>query len=322
MAKKLTYEEVKNFIEVESGSGCKLLSEEYIRNNSKLLIMCKCGNNFKTEYTTFKCSNKRQCNKCSGKQTMTYYEVKKYIEIDSNSGCKLLTNTYKNNTTKLGIKCKCGEMFYTSFSKFKNRNKMQCNNCSGYTNWSFSKVKKYIESFTGNGCKLLTKEEDYENSMQLLDVQCKCGDTFITKFIYFKYDNKKQCDSCGIAMRSGENSPLWKGGTSSERDIIKNSEEYRKWRKSIYERDKYTCQCCGDNKGHNLHAHHIANFSNNIALRIDVNNGITLCNDCHNPSVSGSFHHTYGTKDNTREQLEEYIEWYREDVARMADLLD
>lgn len=42
-------------------------------------------------------------------------------------------------------------------------------------------------------------------------------------------------------------------------------------------------------------------------MRYDVNNGITLCIDCHDSSKDGSFHNLYGTHNNTIEQLREYI---------------
>lgn len=63
-SRRLKYEDVKYFIEVESGSGCKLISQEYRGYDGKLDIICKCGNKFKTTFSEFKHSNKRQCNKC------------------------------------------------------------------------------------------------------------------------------------------------------------------------------------------------------------------------------------------------------------------
>jgi len=103
----------------------------------------------------------------------------------------------------------------------------------------------------------------------------------------------------------------WKGGISSERSIIMQTKEYQQWRELVYQKDNYSCQCCGDNKGGNLQAHHINNFSDYIDLRFDTKNGVTLCSNCHSPSKYGSFHHTYGTKNNTKEQLEEYIQRYK-----------
>ena len=73
----------------------------------------------------------------------------------------------------------------------------------------------------------------------------------------------------------------WKGGISSENHIIRNSDEARKWRKEVFERDKYICQNC-KKIGGILHAHHIKSFSEYKELRFDINNGITLCKVCHN----------------------------------------
>jgi len=107
--------------------------------------------------------------------------------------------------------------------------------------------------------------------------------------------------------RVGKLNPNWKGGITSEKRKIMNGDEYKQWRQAVFERDNYTCQCCG-RQTHNNEAHHLDNFADYEEQRFDINNGITLCKQCHNPNQEGSFHNTYGTLHNTREQYEEYEE--------------
>ena len=61
---------------------------------------------------------------------------------------------------------------------------------------------------------------------------------------------------------------------------IRNCQEYREWRTAVFERDGYTCQNCGQ-KGGKLNAHHMKPFALYPELRLDVDNGITLCKECH-----------------------------------------
>jgi len=63
--RKLPYKDVKNFIEVESQSDCKLVSKEYKGIRGNLVIKCKCGEDFNTSFRMFKDFNKRQCDKCT-----------------------------------------------------------------------------------------------------------------------------------------------------------------------------------------------------------------------------------------------------------------
>lgn len=53
--------------------------------------------------------------------------------------------------------------------------------------------------------------------------------------------------------------------------------QYKKWRQSIYKRDKFSCQWphCGCKV--KLNAHHILKWADYPGLRYHINNGITLC---------------------------------------------
>jgi hypothetical protein len=75
----------------------------------------------------------------------------------------------------------------------------------------------------------------------------------------------------------------WKGGISNKNHSIRATSEYRVWRRSVYKRDKYTCQICSKTKCY-LNAHHIKSLSDLIKENqplFEVENGITLCKDCH-----------------------------------------
>lgn len=84
----------------------------------------------------------------------------------------------------------------------------------------------------------------------------------------------------GLA-RSGEKSNFWKGGITKSNLLIRMSMESKLWRQSVFERDNYTCIWCGDNKGGNLEADHIKPFALFPELRFVIDNGRTLCKDCH-----------------------------------------
>jgi len=72
----------------------------------------------------------------------------------------------------------------------------------------------------------------------------------------------------------------WKGGISTENNVIRNSTMIKKWRISVFKRDNYTCKHC-NKVGGNLNAHHIKGFAEYPNLRFELSNGITLCKKCH-----------------------------------------
>ena len=116
---------------------------------------------------------------------------------------------------------------------------------------------------------------------------------------------KCETERWGMEHR-GENNHSWRGGVTAEQKLLRKRFEYANWRTAVYERDNYTCQCCGA-RGGKLNAHHINQFADYPKFRYDVSNGITLCVKCHDSIENGSFHNIYGTHNTTSKQLREYI---------------
>ena len=85
--------------------------------------------------------------------------------------------------------------------------------------------------------------------------------------------------------RKGAGNPSWQGGITkikyAQRMSITHGIEYKEWRRKVFERDHFTCIMCGDNRGGNLEADHIKPFAQYPELRLDINNGRTLCHECH-----------------------------------------
>lgn len=105
-------------------------------------------------------------------------------------------------------------------------------------------------------------------------------------------------------VRRGPQNHFWRGGMSTISYRLRRCSKFVAWRKEVFARDDYTCQECGV-RGSELHPHHLTSFSEILfrlyrrygranlyekALRSrilwDVNNGQTLCANCHRKTDS------------------------------------
>lgn len=97
---------------------------------------------------------------------------------------------------------------------------------------------------------------------------------------------KKKTEKHKLSLRGprpntrGEKNPNWNGGNSRGYKTGYYSVEYKEWRLGVFERDGFRCQGCGAVGGY-LTAHHIKSFAHYPKLRFVLDNGITLCEDCH-----------------------------------------
>lgn len=84
----------------------------------------------------------------------------------------------------------------------------------------------------------------------------------------------KACSDAGGYRATGENHARWQGGRK------KRSTGYKTWVNAVLARDKLKCTRC-QAEGVELHAHHIKPWKDYPELRLDVENGVTLCARCH-----------------------------------------
>ena len=111
------------------------------------------------------------------------------------------------------------------------------------------------------------------NGMWNSEIKCclNCNNNFFVP--KYRLESAKYCSKkCSNDFRNNNIS------TQNEKD--RKCAAYKVWRKNVYERDEYTCQIC-KNVGGILNADHIKPFALHKELRFDINNGRTLCYDCH-----------------------------------------
>lgn len=107
-----------------------------------------------------------------------------------------------------------------------------------------------------------------------------CGKLFkcdrrraISLFEQQKFCSKACADVGGFRYTGNENTK-WKDGP-----VKRSGTSQQRFRKLVLQRDGKVCRQCGSSD--NLHAHHVLPFKDAPALRWDIDNGITLCFQCH-----------------------------------------
>jgi hypothetical protein len=149
-----------------------------------------------------------------------------------------------------------------------------------------TKGRKFTDEHKEKIAKSNSKPHTKERCVNIS--KSKKGKTVISE------EHKEKIRQKFIGLRVGDNHPMWKGGLSILRNRLRQTYEYKNWRNLVYERDGFTCQICGL-IGNKLNCHHIEMFSDivkeyelkeyddyiNCGKLWDLNNGITLCKNCH-----------------------------------------
>lgn len=188
----------------------------------------------------------------------------------------------------------CSKDCYLNFRK-KNTTTIKCKVCN--KNFNIISSRKGKAKYCSQKCAHIETHKKSIGIKRSLNVKNKIKET-IRKSNRTPWNK----DLIGVikSTRTGKKSNFWKGGTTTLWQKIVNSSKYRKWRLSVYKRDNYKCQSCGQTGG-KLEAHHIKAKSTilrdyiekneniddieiilkNCPKIIDTKNGITLCVNCH-----------------------------------------
>lgn len=148
------------------------------------------------------------------------------------------------------------------------RSKMAKENVCSYCKIEFKVKKNPQREYKYCSAKCRASHNSEQSKIHKSCVYCGVGFS-----VGYHYRGQKCCSSsCANKLKDM--------GKTSEAKRIRASKTYKEWRKAVFERDKYMCVECGQ-LGGTLQADHIKPFCLFPELRLDVNNGRTLCESCH-----------------------------------------
>lgn len=271
-------------VEYFKQEGCICLETEWKPARERWRFICSCGNESSCYPYDFKYKGQR-CYQCKlkklGKAKRTSREkIEEYFE----DKVEELIEIVYGGDTKVRYFCKNGHENYKNFTHFKLGH--GCKQCAIEKRSIIYRkdIEEVREEFRKQGCELLS--DTYINMDLPLKYKCECGNVAIGYLAAIRKGIK-----CGCGYKTGKDSPQWRHDLSQEeRELRRKYPEYKDWRKSVFERDNYTCQICYA-YGTKLNAHHLMAYSTYPELRVDINNGVTLCDFCHR-----EFHSLYGVK--------------------------
>jgi len=240
-----------------------------------------------------------KCKHCRNKQRMKYTNICKV--------CESSFKTSKKQTMYCSSECQ-------GFDR-RVRVTVHCDYCYREKEILKSRLRNnnhFCDQSCRNEFMKMTLQRD--NNPNFSSRKTNCSGCYVTIYVnehrtrnHKHYFCSYQCYKDNIGRYyTGKNNNFYNHDlTKEERLHTRRYKGYYNWRDSVYKRDEYTCQCCGDDKGGNLIAHHIYNYSEHKDKRTNINNGITLCNVCHK-----DFHCRYGYRNNNKQQLDEFIYSY------------
>jgi len=110
----------------------------------------------------------------------------------------------------------------------------------------------------------------------------------------------KKCKDQLSHIHRGEKHWNYTDGAISSKQRQRWWAKTKEWRQSVLNRNDRKCVRCRSEK--RLVAHHLNGWAKHPELRFDIDNGITLCHDCH-----WTFHRSTSHKNATKAMFEEWM---------------
>jgi hypothetical protein len=225
----------------------------------------------------------------------------------------------KGKQFKVKCACDCGNVIETRLYALKDGNTKSCG-CLYIDDRGVYGHKNTVD-MTGQKYGRLTVISKHGPSTNGLkwNCLCECGNQCVVAGIKLRNGEQKSCgcskyEPNSLEARIKQSAAIrgidienWKG-FSYEDDLgkLRLSLPYNQWRDAVLKRDGRVCQRCGC-ASDDLRVHHLNSYTDFPEQRFDIDNGITLCAECHDNIYPNSFHRIYWTHHNTREQFEEWM---------------
>lgn len=302
LIEKETNRYAKRFYITLKENGYRLREGElYEKAKKKIDLICPKGHIYRTSPDVF--NRGYRCSTCAGNKKRTHGDFVRLIYELTKEGYTVL-GKYVNNVTPVLMrhnnegcenyewKVRPGDFITKGY---------RCPKCSGRARKNTEIYYNEVKELTNGEYELI---DEYINSDKPVMMRHNNPDCNYHEWKCAPYNFLigNRCPRC--SKPRGEKSPHY-DPTIPQEEREKGrwlySADLAKWRREVYFRDDFTCQSCFDKNKNNLNAHHLNGYHWDKENRFNIDNGVTLCEECHE-----DFHKKYGKRNNTKEQFEEY----------------
>ena len=252
-----------------------------------MIVKCNyCGKEFKITSTRYDESKSKIFHCCKEHAKLAKQEGKVKYSKEINLICehcgkdfKLKESYYKKQSKRGQVPKYCSTDCRIAEQR-KNKELVKCDNC-GKEIWVVK--NKHQFHFCNEVCRIQYAKKDTKTA-----VCNNCGKEFEkNKYAYDRAKTHFCSQKCYDEYRTAK-----KETYKEVAHYLRTHEKYDYWRAEVFKRDHYKCTNCGSKE--NLHAHHLHqlydicdSYDMNVDIILesnefnDINNGITLCQNCH-----------------------------------------